>query len=160
MLKKYGKEATEQAIKKAEAEALLKFTQRKVLQTATKLAGGVANVTAGTAVRTPLMPTSYSQFTQDVTPTVTGVNVNGTYQTQKGMTAGKAALDVISEVGSESTGGIFSYGLGTVGKILPKIELDKFLNSRIGTMLNTAFIRSRGVISQAGFNGTLPELGE
>ena len=125
--KKLGKEATEAAMKEAEAQALLKLSTNRLAKITPKIAAGMADITAGSAVRAPLMPTSYSQFTENITPTVTGKTEKGGYLTQKGMTPIQAIKDVYIEVASEATGGAFN--LGIVGKLLNKAHVDKLLNN-------------------------------
>lgn len=157
LVKKLGKEATEAAIKEAEAQALLKLSTSTLAKITPKIASGVANVTAGAAARTPLMPTSYSQFTEDITPTVMGKTEQG-YKMQKGMTPAQAIKDVYIEVASEATGGAFQ--LGIVGKLLNKTHVDKLLNNAVGNRLNQVLFKSKGIIDRAGYNGLIQEIGE
>ena len=129
-----------------------------------KVLNAIGNMTVGTLVRTPLMPSTYANVTRQITPTVQ-FDGKGGYVLEDGKSLPAAIADSFIEVASESSGQLINIPLKALGRVLSGTRAaQKIMSSPIGDLGRRFTGSSIGKISaeirKMGYDGFLEEMGE
>jgi hypothetical protein len=160
--KKLGKELGEKQAAKLIGDASAYLAKSPI---AKKAVHAVGDMTVGSAVRTPLMPSTYRSVFEDISPDVIGRDSEGNYILEDGKTVAQAIGNAVIEVASESAGGLIGAPFSKLGNMIRKSGVSKaIMNTKAGDVYKSISGSAFGMVAdelrKGGYNGFLEELGE